>query len=269
MFKTSNAESEWDIFQNVIAPNSVPFFGTRFYTKSKKEYDLFEKITSTSWKDNTAVRPDFISDKIMIEMFEVDDIVTKKKGTNNPQRKADARALRTVTNFIDQAPEGLFAEDMKIIAHGDTRYDPELDTTTPENSYDHHNYKAYLNNFNRICHKHLDSVKAYRDNYPLKKLGFLIIDDSTFYIRRRVNNKISSKSAFYSFPVFDKNFMQIFIQSDVDFVLWAFNNKGFYTLDEPHGENSDFPNLFLINKEHYYNKHSRRFNINIMDSLEK
>lgn len=267
MFKIFNTESEWEIFQNVIHPN--PLFKTKLYTHSKKEKDFFNTIINADWKDNTAIRPDFISNNIMIEMFEIDDIVSKKQGSNNPQRKADARALRTIKNIIDQIPEESISKNMNIIAHGDTRYSPELDKFTPTDSYSHHNYQAYLNNFNRICHKHMDKVEAYRKNYPLKKLGFLIIDDATFYIPTRKNNAISPQDAFYFYPIFDKNFMHIFIKSDVDFILWAFNNKSFYTLHDPYGQKTPFPNLFLITKSNYYTKHSRKFDISTMESMEE
>lgn len=86
--------------------------------------------------------------------------------------------------LIQQFPEGTFADDLKIIAHGDTRYNPKSDNFIPDDSVSHHNYRAYLSNFQRICQKHLNSVEAYRKNYPNKKLGFLIVDDSTFYITR-------------------------------------------------------------------------------------
>ena len=80
----------------------------------------------------------------MIELFEVDDIVSTKKGKNNPKRKADARALRTITDYMKQFPKGTFHEDVKIIAHGDTRYEPVSNSYTPDSSISHHNYRAYL-----------------------------------------------------------------------------------------------------------------------------
>lgn len=61
--------------------------------------------------DNIDKRPDFISDYIMIEMFEMDDILIKKE--NNPQRKADARALRDVTDFIEKV--GTINLDVKLL----------------------------------------------------------------------------------------------------------------------------------------------------------
>nr|WP_216691539.1 hypothetical protein [Enterococcus innesii] len=74
MFKLFNDESEWEIFQNVINSSGI------LYAKSKSDKELLTKIRSMSWEDNTNNRPDFISDEIMIEMFEIDDIVTTKKG---------------------------------------------------------------------------------------------------------------------------------------------------------------------------------------------
>lgn len=73
MFKFFNDDSEWEIFQNVITIDTVSF------AKSKKEKTLLKEIKSIEWSDNTGVRPDFISDEIMIEMFEIDDIVCTKK----------------------------------------------------------------------------------------------------------------------------------------------------------------------------------------------
>lgn len=204
-------------------------------------------------------------------MFEVDDIVTKKKGRENPQRKADARALREVEKIIQQFPEGTFANNLKIIAHGDMRYNPDKDSFSPDDSISHHNYKAYLNNFQRVCQKHLNNVEAYRKNYPNKKLGFLIIDDSTFYTTQNQfrAHRITSKEAFLNYPFFDKNFMKLFVTSKVDFLIWAFNNKYFYTTENPHGEKSLFPSVVLIGKDNYYSKYSKYFEVDSMVSLEE
>lgn len=129
MFKLFNDDSEWKVFQNVI---NLPHL---LYAKSKNEKEVFEKIRSVNWEDNTEGRPDFISDEIMIEMFEIDDIVTTKKGKKNPQREADARALRTVQNLkLD------LNENARIAALGDTRFDPKTESYTPDRTEDHHNY---------------------------------------------------------------------------------------------------------------------------------
>ncbi|MGC6770018.1 hypothetical protein [Enterococcus sp. LJL51] len=263
MFKMFNNETEWEIFQNVIQSNKPVF------VKSKKEKLLLKKIKESEWNDNTSTRPDFIANDLMIEMFEIDDIVTTKKGKNNPQRKANARALRTVENWMSEFPEGTFHPNPVIIGNGDTRYNPETDSFTPDDSISHHNYGAYLNNFKRICQKHLDSVDAYKKNYPNKQLGFLIVDDSTYYVRKKETNRISTREAVFSLPFFDKNFMKLFIKSEVDFVLWAFNNKYFYTKEHPHGEESFLPEIVLLTKDNYYSKHSKRFDISSMMSLEE
>lgn len=73
MFKFFSNESEWDIFKSVI------YSCEAIYTKSKKEQKLADKICNSIWNDNTDTRPDFITNDMMIEMFEVDDIVAKKK----------------------------------------------------------------------------------------------------------------------------------------------------------------------------------------------
>lgn len=225
---------------------------------------MFDEITNAKWADNTDTRPDFISENLMIEMFEIDDIVTTKKGKNNPQRKADARAMRDVQKFIDEV--GDFREDIQVVAHGDTRYNPKTDSYELDRTEDHHNYQAYINNFLRICQKHLDSVPEYRKNYPDKKLGFLIIDDATFYVPKL---KISAKETFTNLPFFDKNFMKLFVKSDVDFVVWAFNNKYLYTLEDKHGQDSFIPDVTLITKDYYYSKFTKLLDVDAMKSLEE
>lgn len=262
LFKMFSNETEWEIFQNVIQ------FDGPVWAKYKNERLLFEKIQEANWKDNTITRPDFISDDLMIEMFEIDDIVTTKKGKNNPQRKADARALRTVENWMSEFPEGTFHDNPLIIANGDTRYNPETDTFTPDDSISHHNYQAYLNNFSRICQKHLNSVDAYKKNYPDKQLGFLIVDDSTCYVREKETTRISTREAVRNLPFFDKNFMKLLVKSEVDFVLWAFNNKYFYSEEYPHGEKSFLPEIVLLTRDNYYSKYSKRFEAGSMVSLE-
>lgn len=262
MFKLTLDDSEWSIFQNIIN------YSGSIYAKSKKEKELFASIVNADWSDNTRSRPDFISDEIMLEMFEIDDIVTTKKGKNNPQRKADARAKRTIEDLMSQFPEGTFNENVKIFANGDTRYDHKDDSFTPDDSVSHHNYKAYVNNYIRICEKHLDSVSAYRKNYPNKKLGFLILDDSTYYIPKG-KAVLSNAELFYNLPIFDKNFMSLLVKSDVDFVIWIFNNKYVYTPDNRHGQNSIIPSVVLINKENFYNNKTKKFVVSNMESLEE
>lgn len=263
MFKLFNSETEWDIFQNVI---QLPHLT---YTKSKKERILFEKIKECNWIDNTSTRPDFVSDNIMIEMFEIDDIVTKKRGKNNPQRKSDARALREVEEWLNQFPKEAFSENPLIIAQGDTRYNPENNTFIPDDSINHHNYEAYLNNFARICQKHLNNISDYRKNYPNKRLGFLIVDDATYYVTKKNMDGITTREAFLNLPFFDKNFMKMFIKSEVDFIIWAFNNKYFYTTEKKYGETGILPELVVISNDNYYTRYSKYFDISSMFSLEE
>lgn len=264
LYKLFSDETEWDIFQSILATENM------IYAKSKSEKTLFHQLKQEKWSDNTDSRPDFVSEKFMIELFEVDDIVTTKKGSNNPQRKADARALRTAKEFMNHFPDGTFSENVKVVAHGDTRYNPITESFTPEESFNHHNYAAYLNNFKRITQKHLDSIPSYRTNFPDKKLGFMILDDSTFYVlKNQFQKSVNAKQILYNLPIFDKNFMNLFIKSDIDFILWAFDNKYIYTKQSQHGQGLFAPQLAIIEKENFYIKKSKYFQVDEMVSLEE
>ena len=249
IFKMFNETSEWDLFQNIIQVKM------RILARHKSEKMLFEEIMEAEWTDNTATRPDFISNNVMIELFEIDDIVTTKKGKNNPQRKADARALRKVNNYIEKVGSENFNPGQKIITRGDTRYNPETDSYEDDETENHHNYQAYIDNFQRVCRKHIDSIPAYRPDFPDKKLGFMIYDNSTYYASRQ---KINSREALLNLPFFDKNFMKLFVDSDVDFVIWAFDNKYLGTQDDPHGQNSPLPSVVVISKYYFYNRYSKK-----------
>lgn len=253
-FKAGNNSSEWDIFQRVLS-NDI-----QWYTRSKYEKILHSKIASAQWFDNTESRPDFVSDDLLIEMFEVDDIVTTRKGKGNPQRQADARAERDVRKFIKEA--GCFNEDMEIIALGDPRFQPDTGKYVLDNTNDHHNYQAYVNNFHRICTKHLNNIAEYRALHPGKKLGFLIIDDATTYA-----SELSYQDAFNCLPFHDKNFMKLFIKSDIDFVLWAFSNKYIYS-DSQLSPHDLLPDVALISNDNFYCKRTRQFNPDSMISFE-
>lgn len=61
--------------------------------------------------------------------------------------------------------------------------------------------------------------------------------------------------------------MSLFVKSDVDFVLWAFNNK-YVNVNGDHGQNSYIPDLVLISKDNYYTKKSKKFVPDLMLSLE-
>lgn len=260
IFKMFSETSEWDLFQNIIHEKS------KIRASHKSEKILFEEIKKAEWTDNTATRPDFISDNVMIELFEIDDIVTTKKGKNNPQRKADARALRDVQNFIEKVGRENFNPDLKIVARGDTRYNPETDSYEDEETEIHHNYQAYIDNFQRVCRKHIDSIPAYRTNFPDKKLGFMIYDNSTYYTSRQ---EMKPREALLNLPFFDKNFMSALVKSDVDFIIWVFDNKYLYTRNDRHGQNSFLPKLVIIEKDYFYSKFTKKFDVNAMFSLER
>ena len=98
----------------------------------------------------------------------------------------------------------------------------------------------------------------------------MILDDSTYYVlKNQFQKPVNAKQILYNLPFFDKNFMNLFIKSDIDFILWAFDNKYIYTKQSQHGQGLFAPQLAIIEKDNFYLKKSKYFQVDEMLSLEE
>lgn len=262
MFKTklSYNESEFHIFQAIL-DNDLK----HWVTNSKTEYTLLNDILNASWDDNTDNRPDFLSGNIMIEMFEVDDYHVERDGRRNFRRVGLNKSVKDINKFIDIVGEPFekFRNGTNVIVNQNTDRDG--------NNYVY-SYSDYVTNFNRIAGKHLENVSDYKLKYGNKKLGFLILDDSCFYVDKTDFLMIDSsifnidqmnKIERYM-PYYDKNIMKPFLNSGVDFILWCFSDRFLMT----NIDSVDCNVGVLISDERFYNKkHSKKFNIDDMIPL--
>lgn len=161
--------------------------------------------------------PDFYSDayKYMMEVMRVDDHSHKnKKGkivnpTNSHIRELEREILQSET--MESLPNA------KLIINAST------DLPTDED----HNYDYYYKNFVRVLEHHKERVDLYKRNHPNYKMIFFIMDESSAYIQvkkmnnikreRKVGEMVLGQPHFY---FMDKNFIKVFKDSDIDYLIW-------------------------------------------------
>ena len=209
-------------------PNSIFFL-----THNKNEPTILKQLLKrkyiTSWKDSSgkdAPPPDFYSKKfkLMADIMQVNDSERSKK--KNIQRTADAESYNSLiqSGILDKFPN---IEQIEII-------NPCPEITTNQ----HHRYSWYVKSFNRIVKKHKDSITLYKKNHPGYDIIFIIYDESEPYSQLPsclVNlSNIQVGDEFLGelhYPFLDKNIMDVFIDSDIDYVVWYMNNKTIQCVD--------------------------------------
>lgn len=252
---------ELNLFMNVINTEELHIqYRANDQLLVKSIFDNNVGRITDRWKNNTKNVPDFVTvdGKIMIEMYEVDDIVTKKKGKDNPARKLDAKINRDI---IDHFGSQYWTNcDSVFISGGNTRNH----NYTSKSKYgsivqQDQSYSAYIDNISRITNKHLQSIPHYKNNYPDASLGFLLLDDSSIYVS--ISDDPYDKDLILSYyPFYDKNIMDMFIGSDVDFIVWAFNGKYYSHKDDAYDpDRYVFPLIWVISKDQFINENTKRF----------
>ena len=187
------------------------------------DFDMWAK-----WVDYSAenITPDFYSDELglMMEVMRVDDHGFKKKGniinpTYNREHQIE-KELREA-GILDMFPNS----ELHITAN--TGLPTEQD----------HNYKYYYQNFKRTVEKHIKHISQYKENHPKHKLIFFVFDESSAYLEDvcdipRNELIISGKPHMY---MFDKAFVDVFRDADIDYFIWFTPYKRFECI-VPHFE---------------------------------
>jgi len=159
--------------------------------------------------------PDFFSQEYetMMEVMRVDDhaYMTKDGKLVNPAASADSKKFNELIRkgIVDAHPDACFA----II--GDSGL-PTLED---------HNYLRYKENFKRIVNEHISKISTYRKNHPeCRYLIFLIFDESCGYFEAiNVPEDFKEGVKHLGRPHIwfeDKAFTDVFVNSDVDCVIW-------------------------------------------------
>ena len=183
----------------------------------------------TKWKDNSKSKfpPDLINEEdfLMMEVMRVDD--HSPDGKKNPVLARQREMSEEARPFMEQLPK-----DVPLFINAVTDLPTEED----------HNYKFYYSSFQRTLRKHLSKLGAYRRNHPDKKIVFLVFDETSgVYFEKAFveNGEIMGR---LHFPFFDTRFLNEFIDSDLDYLMWYVP----YNHYETRGEHIVLPRLILI-----------------------
>ncbi len=170
--------------------------------KSILDDKRFEK-----WIDNSksSFPPDLINsdEKLIMEVMRVDD--HSSDGKNNPVLAGERKLSKEAKPFLDMCPP-----DTPLIIHAKTNLPTELD----------HNYKFYYLSFQRTVGKHLSKLNTYKKNYPDSKVIFLVFDETSGVYFKKIESSNIVLNGNLHIPFFDNKFLNTFINSDLDYLLW-------------------------------------------------
>lgn len=173
--------------------------------------------------------PDYYSNKYgyMMEVMRVDDHAHYNEAgvLVNPVNQRESMLQKEVRQKILQGNPHADFEKIKIIINAWPRLP----------SVEDHNYHFYYENFKRILTKHIKNIPLYRKNQPGKKLIFFVFDESTGYLQvddaalaKRGPVALEPVSACPVNHFLDKRFLDVFRDSDVDFLVWFTPYKMFH-----------------------------------------
>lgn len=181
------------------------------------------------WTDSSGkadLPPDFFNDSLglMMDVMRVDDHGFVKRGkTINPTRAREHELEKEIQKSgIVEA-----CHNAKLIINAVTNLPTNED----------HNYSFYADNFSRTVKKHLSNIENYRRNHPGYKTVFFVYDESSMYFCVEKKGRIIRKGEMFSgYPhlwFLDKRFTDVFISSEIDYLIWFTPYKYFDAINPP------------------------------------
>ena len=203
--------------------NSAALFGepVAFFPDSAEIQGIVASLTKeelwrNEWIDSSskdAPPPDFYNDKrkVMMEVMRVDDHAFEKDGKIiNPTAQLTRTREKEASRKLGLPPNSNVP--IHIIA--------ATDLPTEED----HNYRFYIDNFKRIIEKHKEKIPQYKQNHPDYELIFFIFDESSLYFQSDTLVQTIMKGEFASGMLHlwfrDKNFVNVFMNSGIDYLIW-------------------------------------------------
>ncbi len=260
-----------DIFDNEIeiirafqdvAPSSVMFAPECTPESEALYFSIKDAAQWAQWHDSSGKvdpPPDFYSNDhgYMMDVMRVDDhgFRNKKGKTVNPARMRESELARELRDkgILDAFPNA------KLVM--------TVDTKLP--THEDHNYNFYRNNFVRTVEAHKKKIPNYKANHPSLKTVFLIFDESSQYMEvpHKINNPLVGTSVMAR-PHFwwaDENFISVFVNSDIDYVIWFTPYKHCEIYDQ-HGNPITMPIITMIDTKQRIDAH--KYDKDLMESVE-
>ena len=237
---------------------------------SREAVEVFKSVRNTKkwahWTYNAGKAdppPDFFSEKyqLMMEVMRVDDhaYINQKGALINPVNMRESQIQKEIRQKIKAAQPDVDFSDLKIMVNAIT--------DLPSN--EDHNYQRYCANFRRALEKHIQKIPLYRSNHPDKKLVFFVFDESTAYTL--VDDPEVAKRGpialepFVAKPVFhflDNRFVNVFRNSDIDYLIWYAPYKVF------HGSPAQLPKVCVFDVKWYNYKYNTDYPEELIVSAE-
>lgn len=227
-----------EVYFPIMTENAISVFQSIYNCRKWKKW-----INNSS---KSSLPPDFYSNKfgMMMEVMRVDDHAhyTDKGVLINPTNQRESVLQREIR-------EKILAQNPEIDL---TRIDIHVNALSGLSSNEDHNYKFYSANFKRVLKKHIDNIPTYRINHPDKKLIFFVLDESTGYLLVE-DEKLAERGPvalefFKADPLWhfaDKNFIDVFQHSDIDYLIWYTPYKVF------HGSRIQPPKVCVFDMKQY------------------
>lgn len=196
-------DKEFEVFNMIIDLSIID----EIYYKESDELGLFNNMRDVEyWKDNTKDSPDIISDKYktMIECMQINDY--SKNGKINKYAKDSSEKIKEINKVMNL--KQTFPNLNSIF----------INSEVPKEYCSIDNYKKMIY---KVIGKHIRNIDSYREKYKNYKLAFLIIDltETNYYMKVKVK-EVSSFTEVPYHPVIDEEVMNIFLDKDIDYVLW-------------------------------------------------
>lgn len=195
-------DKEFEVFNMII---DLPIEEIQ-YTQ-KDELELFNNMKDVIyWKDNTKERPDIINDKYktMIECMQINDYT--KNGQINNYAKDNNEKIKEIDKAMNL--KHTFPNLKSIL----------ISNEVPQEYCSIDNYKKMIH---KVIGKHIGKIQYYREKYNNYELVFLIIDltETNYGMELQKNAKFATEVAIYH-PIIDEEVMSVFLDKDVDYILW-------------------------------------------------
>ena len=229
-------DSEYNILKDIHGLNSSTCLiisdneKSKNYHKTSRIIDrILDNKAFSNWKDNSKspLPPDLINeaDSLVMEVMRIDD--HSPDGIKNPVLAKERQMLKEAEKFIDGLPT-----NARLVVNAIT------DLPTDED----HNYKYYYSSFQRTLRKHLSKLDKYKNNFPNKKVIFLVFDETSGVYSEAYNRIGEQVLARLHFPFFDNRFLNEFIDSDLDYLMWYIPYNNYYS----NGNHITLPHLVFI-----------------------